>query len=195
MINQNRNESLRFEFAKRLKALRERAGMTQKSLADVSEIHPVLIGRYENGHAFPRKENLQKLAIALNVAVSDLDVLSGKTDIATQAELIAFLKKYDIAAILSKTEKDKFELQAVNEGFPFSYLKFSNDSDTIQESIIIAEEETENLFKQSRNEYLKKRLLYHLIIKKAIELLPFYEEKMPETADELKIYLGIKKDY
>lgn len=200
------NDSLRLDFAKRLKALRERAGLTPKMLADISEIHPVLIGRYENGHAIPRKDNLKKLAIALNVTVSDLDVLNVKTDTATQAEISAYLNKYGIKATfyntqeerkragLKDSEKECAGLTAPDEGFPFSHTVTFQDIDTLQESIFIAEEETEKLFKQSRHEYLKSRLLYHLLIKKAINNLADYEKNNPELAYDLKVYLGIIKD-
>lgn len=200
------NDSLRLDFAKRLKALREHAGLSRKVLADISEIHPVLIGRYENGHAFPRKDNLQKLATALNVSVADLDVMNGTTDTATQAEISAYLNKYGIEttfyntqeerkrAGLKDSEKDFAGLLAPDQGFPFSHNVIYKNLDEIQEAIAIAESETEKLFKTSRYEYLKSRLLYHLLIKAAIKDLADYEKTNPEFAYDLKVYLGIIKD-
>ncbi len=205
-LNKNDNNKIRAEFAKRFKSFRKLSGWTQKQLSDVTEIHPVLIGRYERGETLPRKDNLLKLAKAFNVSVKDLDVMEGRTDTAAQKEIAAYLAKFDINALfcdteekrkkagLKENEKDLALLTAPKEDMPFSYLIFKKDIDTIQEAIIIAESETDNFFKNSQHEYLKKRLLYHLLIKTAINNLPFYEQKQPEIAEELKAYLKITKD-
>lgn len=61
------DKEMREDFAARLKALRESAGLTQKQLADRAGIHEGLITRYETAGAFPRDTTMQKLATALNV--------------------------------------------------------------------------------------------------------------------------------
>ena len=205
MATENTNKTERDKFSKRLKAFRKQAGFKQKELADIAEIHPVLLGRYETGKALPRKKNLKKLASALNVTVSDLDVLGEYTEAAARNEIAAYLAKFDIKVVfydseegqkigLKDTEKDVAGITAPKEELPFSDMVLSEDLDTIQEAIIMAETETEQFFKDTRHEYLKNRLLYHLLIKRAINNLPFYEEKLPDVAAELKAYLKITKD-
>jgi len=61
-------------FAERLRTLRENAGLTQYELADKAEIDRTLITRYETARTMPRPKAIEKLAAALGVPPSMLDV-------------------------------------------------------------------------------------------------------------------------
>lgn len=67
-------EQQRQQFAERLKSLRSDAGMTQKQLAEKSGIGLSVIARYETAGAFPRPKAIEKLAAALGVLPSMLNV-------------------------------------------------------------------------------------------------------------------------
>ena len=64
----------RERFAERLKELRSKARLTQYQLADKAQIDRTLITRYETAKTMPRPKAIEKLAAALNVPPSELDV-------------------------------------------------------------------------------------------------------------------------
>lgn len=69
------------ELARRLRALRERAGWTQMQLAERAGIAQTVISRMEGGpNLSPRLSTLRKLAEALSVSVSDLTGANGGSD-------------------------------------------------------------------------------------------------------------------
>jgi transcriptional regulator with XRE-family HTH domain len=55
-------------FTERLKAARQRKGITQEKLSQLSGINPTLISKYEQGIALPGIDNLQKLVVALEIS-------------------------------------------------------------------------------------------------------------------------------
>lgn len=61
-----------------LKNLRKKRGLTQKQLADLSNVSIVNIGKYERGESIPRIENLNKIALALEVEPNELLESHGK---------------------------------------------------------------------------------------------------------------------
>src|SRR5438445_9781710 len=65
------------EFGERLKALREKAGLTQRELARLASIEPMQISRYERGVGYPAVETLIALARVLDVGLDYL--LLGKS--------------------------------------------------------------------------------------------------------------------
>ena len=60
------------DIAMKIKKCRENAGLTQEELADKLGVTRPAIGRWESGATKPRTTNLNMLAAALNVTVSDL---------------------------------------------------------------------------------------------------------------------------
>lgn len=56
----------------RIRTAREKAGMTQKELAQKLGIPYQSIGQWENGHRNPKLETMQRIATALGVHVLDL---------------------------------------------------------------------------------------------------------------------------
>lgn len=63
---------MRDEFARRLMAAREAAGMTQDQLAERTGMLRPAISRYEAGGALPQGYQLKRLAVALSVSPSEL---------------------------------------------------------------------------------------------------------------------------
>lgn len=64
----------------RLKELRKKYGLTQKSLADILLIDNSSISKYENDKAIPENELLQRIADFFSVSV---DYLLGRSDISS----------------------------------------------------------------------------------------------------------------
>lgn len=60
------------ELNERIKKYRKEAGLSQEDLANNIYVSRTLITKYESGSVFPTQENLEKIAIALNVKVEDL---------------------------------------------------------------------------------------------------------------------------
>lgn len=60
------------ETGKKIKLIRTMRGLTQKQLGELSGIHEVAIRKYELGKNLPKKEQLKKIADALNVNVNSL---------------------------------------------------------------------------------------------------------------------------
>jgi len=64
--------SLKQQFGKRLKALRRKRGMTQEQLADAVGLTVESISNIERGIHAPKFDNLEKLALILDVQVISL---------------------------------------------------------------------------------------------------------------------------
>src|SRR3954464_3160215 len=60
------------EFGARLRAARDRRGMTQAQLAEVTGAYPSQISNYENGEKVPEGETMVALADALDVSLDEL---------------------------------------------------------------------------------------------------------------------------
>ena len=56
----------------RIKQAREAKGIKQKKLAEILEVNYTTISRWEKGEREPRVGDIQKLAVALDISVSDL---------------------------------------------------------------------------------------------------------------------------
>ncbi len=65
-------EDPRTQFGKRLRGLRERAGLTQEALAERSGLHRTYVGAVERGERNIALLNIHKLAEALECRPSDL---------------------------------------------------------------------------------------------------------------------------
>ena len=59
-------------FAKQLVALRKARGLTQQNLADLLDIQPRLVGRWEQGQGKPQFDYLLRLADVLEVSLDQL---------------------------------------------------------------------------------------------------------------------------
>jgi len=56
----------------RIRCLRERLGITQAKLAQLSTMHPVSIRKYETNKMTPQKEQVERIAVALSISPSAL---------------------------------------------------------------------------------------------------------------------------
>ena len=60
------------QFAKRLQTLMDNRGLSQSGLADLLSVDRVVVWGWVAGRNFPNRDNLEQLARALRVKVSDL---------------------------------------------------------------------------------------------------------------------------
>lgn len=63
---------MREEFGSRLRRQREKLGMTQMELANISGVSPTSVGCYERGTRFPKPETVRMIADALQVNAGQL---------------------------------------------------------------------------------------------------------------------------
>lgn len=59
-------------FCAELRAARARAGISQYALAVMVGVTPIQVGRWEQGSAAPRADNVYRLCKALNIAPNEL---------------------------------------------------------------------------------------------------------------------------
>ena len=65
-------ESTQRNVTQNLVNLREQSSLTQQQLSDLAGIDRKTINRIENGHFSPSIDTLTRLAVVLNVSISDL---------------------------------------------------------------------------------------------------------------------------
>jgi len=70
MINNNSN--ILKKFGKRIKHLRNEAKISQEELASIAGLHRTYIGMIERGEKNITLKNIEKIAISLNVNISEL---------------------------------------------------------------------------------------------------------------------------
>jgi transcriptional regulator with XRE-family HTH domain len=68
-------EAILQQLGRRMRALRERAGISQEKLGLLSGLHRTYVGAIERGERNPSVLSLQKIAEALHVSVVSLTVL------------------------------------------------------------------------------------------------------------------------
>ena len=59
-------------FGRRIRALREKQGLTQEDLANRAKLHRNYIGGIERGERNPSLVNIVKLSVALRIPIDDL---------------------------------------------------------------------------------------------------------------------------
>ncbi|MFT4757392.1 MAG: transcriptional regulator with XRE-family HTH domain, partial [Vicingaceae bacterium] len=94
--------------AKRLKELRALRGMSQEYLADESRVGLRTIQRIENNESGPTGETLKRIAIALDVELSELIGPNSVTETSDLKATIIFLKK-QLSKTNEKSEIKTFE--------------------------------------------------------------------------------------
>jgi putative transcriptional regulator len=65
-------ESTQKNVAQNLASYREQSSLTQQQLSDLAGIDRKTLNRIENGHFSPSIDTLTRLAVVLNVSISDL---------------------------------------------------------------------------------------------------------------------------
>lgn len=73
------------KFTDRLKAARERRGLSQTDLAKLTGLQPSAVSHFETGNRAPSFDNLKRLADALGVSIDYLLGRSASPDVATPA--------------------------------------------------------------------------------------------------------------
>jgi len=66
------NRDLALEFGKRVRALRQSMGISQEDLAERASLHRTYIGMIERGEKNITLSNIEKVATALEVTISEL---------------------------------------------------------------------------------------------------------------------------
>jgi len=121
------------QLAKRLKALRAHHGMSQEFLAEEAKVSLRTIQRIEGGESSPMGETVKRIAVALDVSISELVGGSkAETDYQDLTGTIILFKK-----LLSKT-KEKSEIQTFNK-FIILLTNIKNKELTIEQNRILAE--------------------------------------------------------
>ena len=95
-------ESSKKYFGARIKEIREKRGLNQEQLAELVGMESRHISRIETGRSFTTLENIEKIALALNVELKLLFSFSHKKE---KQELIKEINTY-----LASASNDKLEL-------------------------------------------------------------------------------------
>jgi transcriptional regulator with XRE-family HTH domain len=66
------NDNIKIKFGNNIKKLRNRKGLSQEKLAEISDLHRTYISSLELGKRNVALENIQKLALALDCKISEL---------------------------------------------------------------------------------------------------------------------------
>lgn len=92
----------------KIKYFRTQKGITQGALAELSEIHPVSIRKYETNKMQPQPPQIEKIAAALNVSYSALNGVSNSgLRLETLGDFMGFLMiMYDAGIIQAKGERN-----------------------------------------------------------------------------------------
>lgn len=82
---------IRKHLSARIRALRERAGLTQKALGDLVQMDKMTIWRIEQGESWPVYENLERISQALGTDIEYLfqGLDSGTAPAPTDAEILS----------------------------------------------------------------------------------------------------------
>jgi transcriptional regulator with XRE-family HTH domain len=93
------NKPLRSQLAANVRNLRVQAGMSQEELAGESGLHRTYIGSVERGERNLSVDNIERLAVALNVPPSELLApTGGGADADVLAELLPYIGRYQSLA-------------------------------------------------------------------------------------------------
>lgn len=100
----------------RIKSFRKIRGLTQEQLAECCDVSPNCISRWETGTLYPRRDNMDALAKALNVKVEDF-----LSNLGSSLPDDVMIKEF--APLIEELEQDEQEyfLQALQ-----SYLEMKN---------------------------------------------------------------------
>ena len=131
--------------AEKMKLYRKLRGMTAEELSNSSGIDYSQIRRYEAGQRNPKFEQLQSIATALGVGVTEF--IDFKMDIA--GEIVSLLAKLDEQTCIQWSgKKDK------NGDYIPSSIKISFDDDSINEAIAAYMKYRDNLRQSLSSDYI-----------------------------------------
>ena len=72
MLAKKDTQKSRKIFARKLKELRAKKGLSQEELADIAGLHRTYVGSVERGERNISIDNMERLASALNIQIKDL---------------------------------------------------------------------------------------------------------------------------
>jgi transcriptional regulator with XRE-family HTH domain len=93
-------------FTERLKDARQRKGMTQEKLSELSGINPTLISKYEQGIALPGIDNLQKLVVALGITSDYLLLPQANPQMVPKVKDPELYERYFVLETLDEKERE-----------------------------------------------------------------------------------------
>jgi transcriptional regulator with XRE-family HTH domain len=71
-VNTNSEQDIKYRFGKAIRRRRRELDLSQEELAERSELHRTYISSIERGQRNPSLENIEKIAQALRISISDL---------------------------------------------------------------------------------------------------------------------------
>jgi transcriptional regulator with XRE-family HTH domain len=93
-------------FVERLKNARQKKGITQDQLSNLTGINTNVIAKYERGVIFPGIDNLQKLIIALEISADYLLLPHADYKEVPKVKDPELYEKYFVLESLNKAERD-----------------------------------------------------------------------------------------
>ena len=114
----------------RIKSYRIKTGLTQTAFANKCGINPVQYRRYENNNTMPREEQLEKIAAALNVSITDL-IGSDLSSLTEKGKQASKLPDSVIDSLLSITDAGKEAAESSKESLLIlNYRKLNPEGKT-----------------------------------------------------------------
>ena len=110
---------------KRIAALRREKGMKQDDLAQLLEVSPQAVSKWENDQTCPDISLLPGLARALGVSVDEL--LSGKAELQPPVTIVPEEKRKDIQDMLLRITVDSHAGDKVRVNLPMALVKLAMD--------------------------------------------------------------------
>lgn len=157
------------DLASNLKALRAMRGMSQEFLADESRVSLRTIQRIENNESEPTGETIKRIAIALDVKLSELIGSNSVTEINDLKATIIFLKKQ-----LSKTN-EKSEIKTFQKFIELLQKLKEKDLNSEQKESVesyIKYLELEKIPSFSNDMYKNKLIEVKKFLKSKLRLVP-----------------------
>ena len=71
-VNTNSEQDIKYRFGKAMRRRRRELDLSQEELAERSELHRTYISSIERGQRNPSLENIEKIAKALRISISEL---------------------------------------------------------------------------------------------------------------------------
>lgn len=107
--------SITKNFGKRLQEIRKSKNLTQAQLAEMVGIDVMSISRIESGARFPQKENIEKLAVALECEIKDLfEFKYNKTKAELRADIDKKLNKAHLKDLMYYSKMIDIHLESMN---------------------------------------------------------------------------------
>ena len=92
------------ELGRRIKALRQKTGLTQEELAEIADLHVSYIGHVEKGTKQSSLKTIRKISDALNISLAELFNFTKKPKIKKEDIAVKYL--YKVITSLNKKDRD-----------------------------------------------------------------------------------------